>query len=215
MRLGDGHVIDIERRQRRVAQAQRLEGRAHRVGGVHAAAAARAGDRQAFDLAEVLLAHLAGAELAHGLEDADDVQVLALVVAGQDRAADHLDAPMHFVANGAPIDRVELTRLIGEARVIEIPDSVRVIDADIEELDLEARQDIHDHPVLVEHVIGEAALRAVRRQKLEERRVAQILFQVDPTVEGFGVDLGHRQAGAPEVAGASRGRAGEDCCHLE
>jgi arylformamidase len=41
----------------------------------------------------------------------------------------HIDAPMHFVANGAPIDRVPLHRLIGPARVIEIADSVQAIDA--------------------------------------------------------------------------------------
>ncbi len=41
----------------------------------------------------------------------------------------HIDAPMHFVADGAPIDQVELERLIGAARVIDIPDSVRAIDA--------------------------------------------------------------------------------------
>jgi arylformamidase len=41
----------------------------------------------------------------------------------------HIDAPMHFIANGAPIDQVELHRLIGAARVIDIPDSVQAIDA--------------------------------------------------------------------------------------
>jgi arylformamidase len=41
----------------------------------------------------------------------------------------HIDAPMHFIANGAPVDQVALDRLIGAARVIDIPDSVRVIDA--------------------------------------------------------------------------------------
>jgi GntP family gluconate:H+ symporter len=41
----------------------------------------------------------------------------------------HIDAPMHFVANGAPIDQVALAPLIGAARVIDIPDSVRAIDA--------------------------------------------------------------------------------------
>jgi arylformamidase len=40
----------------------------------------------------------------------------------------HIDAPMHFVANGAPIDQVALDPLIGAARVIDIPDSVRAID---------------------------------------------------------------------------------------
>lgn len=41
----------------------------------------------------------------------------------------HIDAPMHFIANGAPIDQVALDRLIGAARVIAIPDSVQAIDA--------------------------------------------------------------------------------------
>src|SRR5207244_4494897 len=41
----------------------------------------------------------------------------------------HIDAPMHFVANGAPIDQVALGPLIGAARVIDIPDSVRAIDS--------------------------------------------------------------------------------------
>jgi GntP family gluconate:H+ symporter len=41
----------------------------------------------------------------------------------------HIDAPMHFVAGGAPIDQVALEPLIGAARVIDIPDSVQAIDA--------------------------------------------------------------------------------------
>jgi len=41
----------------------------------------------------------------------------------------HIDAPMHFIRDGAPIDSVSLERLIGPARVIEIPDSVKAIDA--------------------------------------------------------------------------------------
>jgi arylformamidase len=41
----------------------------------------------------------------------------------------HIDAPMHFIADGAPIDQVSLDRLIGAARVIDIPDSVQAIDA--------------------------------------------------------------------------------------
>jgi gluconate:H+ symporter, GntP family len=41
----------------------------------------------------------------------------------------HIDAPMHFVAHGASIDQVPLAPLMGAARVIEIPDSVRAIDA--------------------------------------------------------------------------------------
>ena len=41
----------------------------------------------------------------------------------------HIDAPMHFVAGGAPIDQVSLEPLIGPARVIDIADSVLAIDA--------------------------------------------------------------------------------------
>ena len=41
----------------------------------------------------------------------------------------HIDAPMHFVRDGASIDKVPLEPLIGPARVIDIPDGVRAIDA--------------------------------------------------------------------------------------
>jgi arylformamidase len=41
----------------------------------------------------------------------------------------HIDAPMHFVRDGATIDRVPLEPLIGPARVIDIPDNVQAIDA--------------------------------------------------------------------------------------
>lgn len=57
-----------------------------------------------------------------------DVVTLSVYSLGA-HSGTHIDAPMHFVANGAPIDQVELDRLIGAARVIEIPDSVQAIDA--------------------------------------------------------------------------------------
>jgi arylformamidase len=41
----------------------------------------------------------------------------------------HIDAPMHFVRDGASIDRVSLEPLIGPARVIDIPDGVQAITA--------------------------------------------------------------------------------------
>jgi arylformamidase len=41
----------------------------------------------------------------------------------------HIDAPMHFVRDGASIERLSLASLIGPARVIDIPDSVRSINA--------------------------------------------------------------------------------------
>lgn len=41
----------------------------------------------------------------------------------------HIDAPMHFIRDGASVERVPLASLIGLARVIDIPDSVQAIDA--------------------------------------------------------------------------------------
>lgn len=41
----------------------------------------------------------------------------------------HIDAPMHFIRDGAPIDRVPLEPLIGPARVIDVADGVQAIDA--------------------------------------------------------------------------------------
>ncbi len=41
----------------------------------------------------------------------------------------HVDAPMHFVANGAPVDRIGLEALVGPARVVQLADSVQAIDA--------------------------------------------------------------------------------------
>jgi len=41
----------------------------------------------------------------------------------------HIDAPMHFVRDGASIDKVPIEPLIGPARVIEIPDGVQAINA--------------------------------------------------------------------------------------
>lgn len=41
----------------------------------------------------------------------------------------HIDAPMHFVRDGASIDQVPLEPLIGPARVIDIPDGIQSINA--------------------------------------------------------------------------------------
>lgn len=41
----------------------------------------------------------------------------------------HVDAPMHFVRDGASIEQLPLDPFIGPALVIEIPDSVQAIDA--------------------------------------------------------------------------------------
>jgi len=39
----------------------------------------------------------------------------------------HLDAPMHFIRDGASIDQVPLAALIGPARIIDIPENVQAI----------------------------------------------------------------------------------------
>ena len=41
----------------------------------------------------------------------------------------HIDAPMHFIKDGASIDAIAIASLIGPARVIKIADSVQAIDA--------------------------------------------------------------------------------------
>lgn len=41
----------------------------------------------------------------------------------------HVDAPMHFVRDGASIEQLSLEPFIGPARVIDIPDTVQSIDA--------------------------------------------------------------------------------------
>ena len=57
-----------------------------------------------------------------------DIVTLSVLSLGA-HSGTHVDAPMHFVANGAPVDQVELDRLIGPARVLDIPDSVQAIDS--------------------------------------------------------------------------------------
>src|SRR5918998_2112487 len=39
----------------------------------------------------------------------------------------HIDAPMHFIRDGASIDRIPLEPLIGPARVLDIPGAVQAI----------------------------------------------------------------------------------------
>ena len=57
-----------------------------------------------------------------------DILTLSIYSLGA-HSGTHIDAPMHFIADGAPIDQVALDQLIGAARVIDIADSVQAIDA--------------------------------------------------------------------------------------
>jgi arylformamidase len=41
----------------------------------------------------------------------------------------HIDAPLHFVRNGKSVDQIPLSKLIGEARVIECSPDAAVVDA--------------------------------------------------------------------------------------
>lgn len=45
----------------------------------------------------------------------------------------HVDAPLHFLRGGAPIDQLPLHALVGEARVVEIANSNQVESKDLEE----------------------------------------------------------------------------------
>jgi len=45
-------------------------------------------------------------------------------------AGTHVDAPLHFVPNGKPIDQVSLEMLMGETRVIDCSPEARAIDTD-------------------------------------------------------------------------------------
>ena len=101
-------------RRRRQRQADRLRHHRHRVGGELAAAGAGARTGGALELMQIRVRHLAGGVLANGLEDVDHRHVLALELAGQDRAAvhehrrhveaqhGHHHAGQRFVAAGKP-----------------------------------------------------------------------------------------------------------------
>ena len=72
------------------AHAQRLDGRGHGVGGVHAAACARARTRVLEHRLQFALVDVVGQVLAVGFEGRDDVQLAPVEVAGLDGAAvDH------------------------------------------------------------------------------------------------------------------------------
>lgn len=43
----------------------------------------------------------------------------------------HIDSPYHFINDGIKVDQIPLDTLVGPAQVVELPDSVEVIDAGI------------------------------------------------------------------------------------
>lgn len=66
-------------------------------------------------------------DLLKDMRKGDNLTLSALSLGAH--SGTHIDAPMHFIAAGAPIDQVALDPLIGAARVIDIADSVQAIDA--------------------------------------------------------------------------------------
>ncbi|MFD2784647.1 cyclase family protein [Hymenobacter rubripertinctus] len=65
--------------------------------------------------------------------DAANVTEMSLSV----HTATHVDAPLHFLANGADVTTLDLTTLIGPALVVEIQDPQFITQAEIEHLKLE------------------------------------------------------------------------------
>lgn len=63
-------------------------------------------------------------DFIHDLErgDPETLSQLSLSV----HTATHVDAPIHFLRKGTPVDRLPLNTLIGAARVIDVPDAEAV-----------------------------------------------------------------------------------------
>ena len=66
-------------------------------------------------------------EFLHDMRKGDGFTLSKLTLGAH--SGTHIDAPMHFIRDGAPIDQVPFDPLIGKARVIDIPDNVEAIDA--------------------------------------------------------------------------------------
>ncbi|MBA4385708.1 MAG: cyclase [Anaerolinea sp.] len=45
--------------------------------------------------------------------------------------ATHVDAPFHFLADGSKVDEMPLDVLVGPVQLVEVPDSVKVINAEV------------------------------------------------------------------------------------
>jgi len=74
------------------------------------------------------------------LERGDDatVSLLSLGV----HTGTHVDAPVHFLVNGAGVDSIGFDRLIGPARVLDVGDALRIKPSDIASEDIRANERI-------------------------------------------------------------------------
>jgi arylformamidase len=62
------------------------------------------------------------------IADGDDANVTELALGSH--TGTHVDAPSHFFDGARTVDRLDLARLVGPARVVRIPDEVRAIGPD-------------------------------------------------------------------------------------
>jgi arylformamidase len=74
----------------------------------------------------------------HRIADGEPYNVTRLVMGSH--SGTHVDAPYHFLADGATVDQLPLEILIGKARVVELTVASRIRRDDLEDLDL--RDDI-------------------------------------------------------------------------
>lgn len=77
-------------------------------------------------------------EFTHKIADGEPYNVARITLGAH--AGTHVDAPYHFLADGATVEQLPLEVLMGKARVVEISKRDKIERADLEALDL--RDDI-------------------------------------------------------------------------
>lgn len=77
-------------------------------------------------------------EFVHSISDGEPCNLTRLSMSAH--SGTHVDAPYHFLADGATVDQLPLEILIGKARVVEMTALDRIDRADLERVDL--RDDI-------------------------------------------------------------------------
>ncbi len=77
-------------------------------------------------------------EFPHRISEGEPYNVARITMGAH--AATHVDAPYHFLADGATVDQLPLEMLMGKARVLDLPAVDKIDRADLEALDL--RDDI-------------------------------------------------------------------------
>ena len=65
-------------------------------------------------------------ERVHKLEEGANANVSQIKMGVH--TGTHVDAPLHFLAGGSTVDQMPLDILVGPVEVIQLPDSVQVID---------------------------------------------------------------------------------------